>query len=395
MYIYVIVALIALTICIIVIVLLWKRKGRKPKGTFGRLLRGQPSRFNRNRDIKSQAAFLPYNSKREIQRSEFDIGNQIGSGNFGSVCKGEIKGLCGPNTKTVVAIKTIAGAGDASEIDNFLYEIKIMGYVNPHLNLVNMIGSCTSELEESKELWLLLEFCKHGDLKTYLRDNKKKILAGGESEIINNRLLVLWSYDISQGMYYLAEKKIMHGDLAARNVLLQDDPLKCGYLVAKVADFGLSKKFYENVKYEKTSRTFVPWKWMALEYLRDNFFTLTSDVWSFAVVVWEILSFGRIPYGQQDFDELLSKLEDGYRLPSPPDIRHISNWSPEKFYQELSKVCFVENPNDRATFADVVKIIENELLVEEKFRYTEMDHRYQSTLAKDYQQIGKRKKVIE
>ena len=110
--------------------------------------------------------------------------------------------------------------------------------------------------------------------------------------------------------------------------------------LAKVADFGLSKRFYDNVKYSKESRLYVPWKWMALEYLMNDYFTLTSDVWSFGVLFWEILSFGRTPYGQQEYDELLDKLKTGYRLSFPDEAKQILSWSPQSLFQSLSKMCF-------------------------------------------------------
>ena len=99
-----------------------------------------------------------------------------------------------------------------------------------------------------------------------------------ENEIINSRCLILWAFDIANGMQYLAKNQVMHGDLAARNVLIATDPLNLGYPLAKVADFGLSKRFYGNIKYTKETRVEVPWKWMALEFLREEFFTLTSEV---------------------------------------------------------------------------------------------------------------------
>ena len=190
-------------------------------------------------------------------------------------------------------------------------------------------------------------------------------------------------------MQYLAKNQIMHGDLAARNVLIDEDPLKSGYPLAKVADFGLSKKFYDNLKYKKKAREFVPWKWMALEYLTSDYFTLTSDVWSFAVVVWEILSFGRNPYGPQDYNEVLEQLENGYRLPCPRDIDEISTWSPEGLYNKISAICFVSDPLERAHFSKVVKLIEKELSQEEIMRYTQMSEKYQTSCANQYlQQSG-------
>ena len=169
-------------------------------------------------------------------------------------------------------------------------------------------------------------------------------------------------------------------------IIATDNKTGTSKLVAKVSDFGLSKTFYDNIRYKKQKRHYVPWKWMALEYMNSGYFTLTSDVWSFAVVVWEILSFGRMPYGSDDFDEVLYQLENGCHLPCPADINDISTWSPKGLYNEISKMCFVPDPMERASFSQVVELIEKELSQEEMIHYTQMSDRYLSTSANQYLQ---------
>jgi serine/threonine protein kinase len=88
----------------------------------------------------------------------------LGSGNFGSVYVGEAEGLFYPGSVTTVAVKTVNDALDRSQLTALLCEVKILANLEHHLNLVNLMGSCTSELHNG-ELWLLLEFCGHGDLK--------------------------------------------------------------------------------------------------------------------------------------------------------------------------------------------------------------------------------------
>ena len=336
---------------------------------------GNPDSVDADKDIKSQVKVISYNTKREIERSSFKLKNEIGRGNFGTVHKGVLDGLDDKESKTVVAIKSLHSATDSQVVETFLGEIKIMSNLDPHLNLVNMIGSCTSEYTEKGKLWLLLEFCDYGDLRNYLITNKRKILFFDDP--MNTRCLILWMYGIAKGMQYLAKHQIMHGDLAARNILLCKDPLQGEHRVPKIADFGLSKKFYDNMKYKKQLRPYVPWKWMALEYLTDTFFTLTSDVWSFAIVVWEVLSFGKEPYAFQKFDEVLDELQKGYRLSCPKECKHILSWSPERLYNKLSMACFVADPTDRATFSDVVALIEKDLSQEEIENYTQMSEKDQ------------------
>ena len=81
-------------------------------------------------------------------------------------------------------------------------------------------------------------------------------------DTFDTRLLLRWAYDIAKGMEYLSRNTIMHGDLAARNVLICSNCGDGSDLVAKVADFGLAKDFYNNVTYKKTKRRYLPWKWM-------------------------------------------------------------------------------------------------------------------------------------
>ena len=337
---------------------------------------------------KEQVNLLPHVSKREVARTSFIVTGKLGSGNFGQVSLGVLYGLDGPNSETIVAIKSMKGEKE-SDFNDFLQEIKVMSFIKPHLNLVSMVASCSTYEGQQRELWLILEYCENGDLKNFLIRNKKLILSGEESQSLNDRCLLHWTYDVAKGMEHLFSNNIMHGDLAARNILLAEAPLKDGRLIAKVADFGLSKRFYNKLNYEKQNRMYVPWKWMALEFLTHDFLTLTSDVWSFGIVMWEIFSLGRIPYGQVEMNEVIAQLEDGYRLPCPTDIINSTEWSPERLYQNISKACFTEDPDDRANFSDVIKIIEKELTESEISKYEVIRKRYQSECGNHYLQLGK------
>ncbi|XP_022109094.1 fibroblast growth factor receptor 3-like, partial [Acanthaster planci] len=91
-------------------------------------------------------------------------------------------------------------------------------------------------------------------------------------------------------MSFISSQKCVHRDLAARNVLVSDD------LVCKVSDFGLARDVMNIRIYQRESKGALPMRWMALESLLSDVYTTESDVWSFGVLLWEIITLGARPY---------------------------------------------------------------------------------------------------
>ena len=311
----------------------------------------------------------PYTGKHEIDRSKFEIGRKLGAGSFGSVHEGTTEDLIHPGQTIKVAIKSVNNPLDPSQIYAMMCEIKVLDKLEMNLNLVNMIGACTTDFKSGK-IWLLLEYCTHGDMKGFLLRNRDIIIQGLHyqrvpHEILNIRLFLKWSHGICKGMEYLASKNIMHGDLAARNILITN----CNdenYL-AKIADFGLSKTFYDKTSYEKQERKQLPWKWMDVDYYETGVFKLSSDVWSFGVVFWEMLSIGRVPYPEENANDTIPKIKAGLRLKFPEEVME-ANWL-AKSYNEVTEMCWQLDPNQRCDFSDLVKIFETLLTFEEKEKY--------------------------
>ena len=141
-----------------------------------------------------------------------------GGGNFGKVYQGLLlnNGKENDNQNRVVAIKTIYNPINKESIVTFLDEIQIMSRLDPHPNLVNMLATHASSFAENREIYLILEYCNHGDLKKFLIENRDLISSHypknrGESNL-HCSILILFSYDVAKGMEYLARNKIMHGD---------------------------------------------------------------------------------------------------------------------------------------------------------------------------------------
>ncbi|XP_019866136.2 vascular endothelial growth factor receptor 1 isoform X3 [Aethina tumida] len=157
---------------------------------------------------------------------------------------------------------------------------------------------------------------------------------------ICTRDLISWAFQIARGMGYLASRKVLHGDLAARNVLLADNN------IVKICDFGLAKTMYKDDNYMKKGDGPLPIKWMAIESIRDKIFSTQSDVWSFGITCWEIFSLGRNPYPGFNIDnEFLQKLLSGYRMEQP-------EYSPRNMYKIMYD-CWMSKPTDRPTFSQL------------------------------------------
>lgn len=157
---------------------------------------------------------------------------------------------------------------------------------------------------------------------------------------ITSRDLLAFAEQIADGMRFLAAQKIVHRDLAARNVLV------CSDKQVKVSDFGLSRDVYEDNVYKKTSDGKVPIKWMAIESLLRLTYTTQSDVWSFGVLLYELVTLGGTPYPDvQGKVELLHYLEDGRRMARPAACG-------EELYALMAD-SWTEMAVERPTFAQV------------------------------------------
>lgn len=144
-------------------------------------------------------------------------------------------------------------------------------------------------------------------------------------------------------MEYLASKRCVHRDLAARNVLV------CENNVLKIADFGLARNIQGDY-YRKTTDGRVPIKWMAPESLSGQRYTSQSDVWSYGVVLWELMTLGRSPYPGINAHDLHPLLEGGYRMPAPYNC-------PPEVYQ-LMRQCWERKPDLRPTFSQLTLLLD-------------------------------------
>ncbi|KAK3877300.1 hypothetical protein Pcinc_017977 [Petrolisthes cinctipes] len=175
--------------------------------------------------------------------------------------------------------------------------------------------------------------------------------------------LICWAWQVAQGMDYLSSRKVLHGDLAARNLLLADSN------VVKISDFGLSRDMYKKDIYMKKADDLMPIKWMSVEAIRDRIFSVQSDVWAYGVTLWELFSLGSVPYpGTEVNKDFLTLLEDGHRMDRP-------KYANKEIYDLLLR-CWEGEPMLRPTFKQVTEVLGALMLPDLRGEYMTMNDPY-------------------
>ncbi|XP_033894824.1 ephrin type-B receptor 3-like isoform X3 [Acipenser ruthenus] len=268
---------------------------------------------------------------KEIDISCVKIEEVIGAGEFGEVCRGRLK-LPG-RREIIVAIKTLKVGYTERQRRDFLSEASIMGQFD-HPNIIHLEGVVT----KSRPVMIVTEFMENGALDSFLRLND------GQFTVIQ---LVGMLRGIAAGMKYLSDANYVHRDLAARNILVNSN------LVCKVSDFGLSR-FLEDDPTDPTYTSSlggkIPIRWTAPEAIAYRKFTSASDVWSYGIVMWEVMSYGERPYWDMSNQDVINAVEQDYRLPPPMDC-------PTALHQ-LMLDCWVKDRNLRPKFAQIVNTLD-------------------------------------
>ncbi|XP_065152790.1 proto-oncogene tyrosine-protein kinase receptor Ret isoform X2 [Paramisgurnus dabryanus] len=296
---------------------------------------------------------IPEDPKWEFPRKNLVLGKTLGEGEFGKVVKATAFRLKGKAGYTTVAVKMLKENASHSELRDLLSEFTLLKQVN-HPHVIKMYGACSQD----GPLHLIVEYAKYGSLRNFLRESRKvgpsymgndanrnsSYLENPDERALTMGDLISFAWQISRGMQYLAEMKLVHRDLAARNVLVAEGRKM------KISDFGLSRDVYEEDSYVKRSKGRIPVKWMAIESLFDHIYTTQSDVWSFGVLLWEIVTLGGNPYPGIAPERLFNLLKTGYRMEKPENCT-------DEMYNLMLR-CWKQEADKRPNFSDISKELE-------------------------------------
>ncbi|XP_008826369.1 protein-tyrosine kinase 2-beta isoform X2 [Nannospalax galili] len=273
-------------------------------------------------EIPDETLRRPGGPQYGVAREDVVLNRILGEGFFGEVYEGVYTNHKGE--KINVAVKTCKKDCTLDNKEKFMSEAVIMKNLD-HPHIVKLIG-----IIEEEPTWIVMELYPFGELGHYLERNKNSLKVP---------TLVLYSLQICKAMAYLESINCVHRDIAVRNILVASP--EC----VKLGDFGLSR-YIEDEDYYKASVTRLPIKWMSPESINFRRFTTASDVWMFAVCMWEILSFGKQPFFWLENKDVIGVLEKGDRLPKP-------DLCPPVLYTLMTR-CWDYDPSDRPRFTELV-----------------------------------------
>ncbi|RVE49506.1 hypothetical protein evm_005847, partial [Chilo suppressalis] len=252
--------------------------------------------------------------KWEIDPSELVLLEELGAGQFGVVRRGRWRG------RIDTAVKMMK-EGTMSE-DDFIDEAKVMTKLQ-HQNLVQLYGVCSKH----RPIYIVTEYMRHGSLFNYLRRTLPDQLGPA--------VLLDMCIQVCKGMAYLERHNYIHRDLAARNCLVGDEN------VVKVADFGLARYVLDD-QYTSSGGTKFPIKWAPPEVLNYTRFSSKSDVWAFGVLMWEVFTCGKVPYGRMKNSDVVDMVQRGQVLEKPKGcLNEIYN---------VMLACWRHTPDERPSF---------------------------------------------
>ncbi|XP_031567702.1 tyrosine-protein kinase RYK-like isoform X2 [Actinia tenebrosa] len=280
-----------------------------------------------NRDIKAELAPL------DVDLDRITLGDLLYEGTFARIYEGV---LTGPeeHLQQSVLVKTVSEIASSEQVNLMLIESSMLRDLT-HKNLMPIMSVC---LEDEKQPLVMFPFMNRGNLKLFLK--KSRSPEGLSKRSITTADLVQMGIQIAKGMQYLARRKIVHKDLAARNCFLDDE------LNVKVTDCALSRDLFPGDYCCLCDNENRPVKWMAVESLEFNRYSVASDVWAYGVLLWELMTLAQQPYANIDAFEMLAFLKKGHRIAQPLNC-------PDELFTVIA-CCWALSEDERPSFGQLI-----------------------------------------
>ncbi|XP_075581917.1 tyrosine-protein kinase STYK1 [Pelecanus crispus] len=276
----------------------------------------------------------------EIPREKLSPGTLqlIKHGRYGSIYRAQLETGNPGETKTVV-LKALQDLGSPQEVKDFLGRIKFHQNLGRHENLVELVGCCIDQLP----LYVIMENVSLGDLLTFLWTCRRDVMTmDGVPYDLTERQVYEIGQQVAAALAYLEQKKLFHGDIAARNVLLHHN------FTAKLCGLGLA---YETHTYGANSVTqIVPVKWQAPEQLLKKPPTIKADIWSFGILLYEMITLGAPPYPEVPPSDILSYLQRRNIMKQPSSC--------QQAMYAIMKSCWQWNAANRPSPADLIQSLQ-------------------------------------
>ncbi|KAI0233948.1 Tyrosine-protein kinase RYK [Lamellibrachia satsuma] len=242
-----------------------------------------------------------------IERSRVSLGEIIMEGAFGKIYRGV---LVGENenelqSEQMVYVKTVSEEARRDQRELVMREACLLkGLSHPNVNPI--LAAC---IDDERHPLLIFSFANQGNLKKFLQ--RCKLSEIGAHQALTTQQLVYIAIQITRGLQYLHRRRIVHGDVATRNCIVDTN------LSVKVTDNALARDLFPSDYHCLGDNENRPIKWLALESLTERRFSPASDVWAFGIVLWELMTLGQQPYAEIDPFEMTAYLKEGFRIAQP------------------------------------------------------------------------------
>ncbi|XP_060092817.1 tyrosine-protein kinase STYK1 [Heteronotia binoei] len=262
----------------------------------------------------------------------------IQNGSFGGIYRAKLD-TASPGKTQLVILKALQESATSHEMKDFLERIKFHQFLGPHENIVKLLGCSVTQTP----LYMILEDASNGNLLSFLWTCRRDVVTmNGLPFDLTERQVYKIGQQIASALDFLQEKKLFHGDVAARNVLIDRD------FTAKLCKLGLA--YRSHTCGPSTVTHTVPLKWQAPERLLKKPPSIKSDIWSFGILLYEMITLGAPPFPEVPPSEILHHLNRRHIMSRP------SSCQPAMY--SIMKDCWCWTPTDRLSPTELIRRIQ-------------------------------------